>query len=63
MIEPVEYHGDGIRGSIPAYNQFGFDMLAEMSKIGYNLLLDIPKYREYQHYSFFDCYTFIAYKK
>jgi SAM-dependent methyltransferase len=63
IIEPVEYHGDGIRGSIPAYNHFGFDMITEMTQIGYDILVNIPKYREYHHYGFFDCYTFIAFKR
>ncbi len=62
VVEPIEYHGDGIRGMIPAYNHFGFDMIEEMTRIGFNIKIDIPKYREYHHYGFFDCYTFIAYK-
>jgi SAM-dependent methyltransferase len=63
VVEPVEYHGDGIRGKIPTYNHFGFDILGELSKIGFDVLIEIPKYREYHNYGLFDCYTFIAYKR
>jgi hypothetical protein len=63
IIEPVEYHGDGIRGSIPTYSHFGFDMITEIAELGYDIIVNIPKYWEYHHYGYFDCYTFIAYKK
>ena len=60
---PIEYHGDGIRGTIPALYHFGFSLVRDMEDVGFSVAIDIPTYEDAVRYGFFGCYTFIAQKR
>jgi SAM-dependent methyltransferase len=60
---PIEYHGDPIRGRIPAYTRFGRDLFDLLENMGYDVRLDIAGYEDEMRYAAFDCATFITVKK
>jgi SAM-dependent methyltransferase len=63
VVQPVEYHGDGIRGKIPAYHYIGYDMFDRLSEIGFDTRVHFSEFHEYSKYGTFNCFTFISRKK
>jgi SAM-dependent methyltransferase len=62
-VLPIEYHGDGIRGKIPAYYHLGYDMFDWLSEIGFETSMHRSQYYEHSRYGTYDCYTFVSRKK
>jgi len=62
-LGPVEYHGDPIRGKLPAYNHFGYDLFDLLEKIGFETRLHISQYEDELKYGTFNCFTFISQRK
>jgi SAM-dependent methyltransferase len=62
LLEPVEYHGDHLRGKIPVYHRFGYDLFAKLEKIGFATRLARAEYYEAKQFGTFDCYTFVSYR-
>jgi SAM-dependent methyltransferase len=60
---PVEFHGDPIRGRIPAYTRFGHDLFDVLEQAGFAVRLDIARYCDEVRYGAFDCLTFVTIKK
>jgi SAM-dependent methyltransferase len=62
VVYPIEYHGDSIRGQIPAFYHLGYDMFELLDEIGFETKVHFSKYQEYSKYGTFDCYTFVSRK-
>ncbi len=63
LFEPVEYHGDPIRGSIPCFTHFGYDSVEILEGIGFDVRIEISGYADQVRFGTFDCYTFITRKR
>ena len=63
LNEPIEYHGDPIRGVIPCFHYLGYDLISFLNQIGFVVRIEISKYVDQIEFSIFDCYTFITTKK
>jgi SAM-dependent methyltransferase len=61
-VGPVEYHGDPLRGHIPAYTRFGHDLFDTLAGFGYGVRLDIAPYEDELHNATFNCFTFLTTK-
>lgn len=62
IVLPVEYHGDSIRGHIPAFNRFGRDFFDILEDIGFQTEVAFSTFRDTRYARIYDCYTFIASK-
>ncbi len=62
IVLPVEYHQDGIRGKIPAYYNFGYDLLDRLEELGFEAAIRVSSYREYRAHGTFNCSTFVTRK-
>lgn len=62
LFETVEYHGDPVRGLIPCYTRFGYDVLDFIRQIGFEARLEISRYEDEVRFGTFDCFTFITRK-
>jgi SAM-dependent methyltransferase len=62
LREPIEYHGDPIRGKIPAYTHFGYDLFDLLQDIGFNARISVSQYADEKKYATFNSYTFITRK-
>jgi SAM-dependent methyltransferase len=63
LDEPVEYHGDPIRGRIPAFMHFGFDLPDILAEMGFQVRIEISRYAECRRYGTWDSFTFVARKR
>ena len=63
VVTPVEYHGDSIRGKIPAFYRFGWDVFNLLAETGFETEVIFSKFRDTKWLRIYDCYTFIARKK
>jgi SAM-dependent methyltransferase len=63
LFEPIEYHGDPIRGQIPCFTHFGHDTLGILEDLGFEARLEWSRYADNIRYGTFDCYTFITKKR
>ncbi len=61
-IGPIEYHGDPIRGQIPAYSRFGYDLLEFLRSNGYSVKVEISQFEENIRYGTYNSYTFMTWK-
>ncbi len=59
---PIEYHGDPIRGLIPTYTYFGFDLAAYLGQVGYLVDIRVSKAADDIRFGTFDCLTFVTRK-
>jgi SAM-dependent methyltransferase len=62
IVLPIEYHGDGVRGTIPAYHHIGYDMFDMLRKIGFDTAVHFSEFHEYKKYGTYNCFTFISKK-
>ena len=62
LHEPIEYHGDPIRGEIPCFVHFGYDLLEFHRNLGFEIRMEWAPYADVRKYGVFDCYTLIARK-
>lgn len=62
LLEPVEYHGDPVRGSIPCYAYIGYDILDYLDDMGFETRIDFSRYADELKFGTFDCFTFITTK-
>jgi SAM-dependent methyltransferase len=63
LFEPIEYHGDPLRGQIPCFTHFGYDVIGFLEDLGFETRLEWAWYAEQARHGTFDCYTFIAVKR
>jgi hypothetical protein len=63
LKEPIEYHGDPIRGRIPCFVHFGSDLLDLQRDLGFDAKVAIAQQADIRRYGVFDCYTLIARKR
>ena len=63
LIEPIEYHGDPIRGQIPCYTHFGYDIQQILNNMGFDARVEWSSYAEHIRHGTFDCCTFMAVKR
>ncbi len=61
-LSPIEYHGDSVRGRIPTYTHFGYDLIDILTGIGFETTLAVAQYEDTQKYGVFNCSTFTAKK-
>jgi SAM-dependent methyltransferase len=62
LREPVEYHVDPVRGSIPAFSHLGYDLFDFLRSLGFNVSLVISQYADDIKFATFNSYTFITKK-
>lgn len=62
LRQPIEYHGDPLRGNIPCYTHFGYDLLDFLREAGYQAKVRLSSYKEENHFGTFDCYTVVTRK-
>jgi SAM-dependent methyltransferase len=62
LEEPVEYHGDPIRGSIPAFMHFGRDLSDVLEGIGFETRIEIANFAECERYGTWDSFTLVSRK-
>ncbi len=62
IVFPIEYHGDIIRGRIPAYHYLGYDTFDLLNNIGFTTKIHFSQYPEYKKYATYNCYTFVSVK-
>lgn len=63
LREPIEYHGDPLRGNIPTFNHFGYDLLDFLSHSGFETRIEMSGFDLERRYGTFDCYTFVTRKR
>ncbi len=63
LFEPIEYHGDPLRGQIPCFTHFGYDIMGILEDLGFEARLEWSWYADQCCHGTFDCYTFIAVKR
>jgi SAM-dependent methyltransferase len=63
LFEPVEYHGDPVRGLIPCYTHIGYDALDYLREIGFETRIEISRLADQERHGTFDCYTLVTTKK
>jgi len=62
-VLPIEYHGDPIRGQIPAFHRLGYDLFDSLEQIGFQTSVHFSEFHEYRKFATFNCYTFISRKR
>ena len=63
LFEPIEYHGDPVRGNIPCFAHIGYDILDDLDAMGYETRIRISGYADDSRFGTFDCFTFVTRKK
>lgn len=58
LHEPVEYHGDPVRGLIPTFTHFGHDLFDLLEEKEYEVTLRRTNHRDDRLYGTFDSFTF-----
>lgn len=61
-LKPPEYHGDTLRDRILVYTDFGYDLLDELSRRGFDTHVSISRYSDATHYAIADSCTFVSRK-
>jgi len=59
---PRYTHGDPVRGSIPVYTHFGYDLLEFLKGIGLEASLELASREETRRFGTFGSYTFVTRK-
>jgi SAM-dependent methyltransferase len=62
LREPIEYHGDPIRGTIPCFVHFGYDLFDFLRSIGFETTIDISQYADDIDFATYNSYTFLTKK-
>lgn len=62
LLEPIEYHGDPVRGEIPCFVHFGYDLFEFHKSLGFEARIEWSRYADVRKYGVYDCATFIARK-
>lgn len=62
LHEPIEYHGDPLRGTIPCFTHFGYDLIEFLERTGFTVRIEISGFAEIGRIGTFDCYSFVAIK-
>jgi SAM-dependent methyltransferase len=62
LEEPIEYHGDPVRGEIPCFTHIGYDVIAYLRELGFAVRIERTSFAEQERYGTFDCYTFVTTK-
>jgi SAM-dependent methyltransferase len=62
LREPIEYHGDPIRGTIPCFVHFGYDLFDFLRGIGCEATVEISHYADDVKFATYNSYTFVAKK-
>ncbi len=63
LTEPIEYHGDPVRGQIPCYTHIGYDAVPFLKELGFEVRIELSRYADELRYGIFDCYTFVTTKR
>jgi SAM-dependent methyltransferase len=63
LAEPIEYHGDPIRGRIPCYTHIGFDIIDTLGEVGFDVRIEISRFADETRFGTFDSFTFITRKR
>ena len=61
-IQPLYTHGDPVRGSIPVFTHFGYDLLEFLQGIGMEASLELSDPKEERRLGTFGSYTFVTRK-
>ena len=62
LDEPIEFHGDPVRGQIPCFNYLGYDSLDWQREMGFEVRIERSSYAEQKNLGTYDCFTLIAKK-
>jgi SAM-dependent methyltransferase len=62
LHNPIEYHGDPFRGTIPCYIHFGYDLFDFLRGMGFETRLIISHYEDDLKFVTYNSYTFISRK-
>ena len=62
LIEPVEYHGDPIKGSIPTYTHLGYDLFDFLRSINFDVKVNVSQYADDIKFATYNSYSFITKK-
>ncbi len=62
-IGEIEFHGDPVRGMIPAYTHFGEDLKDVLRDIGYEVEIDIADAAAERRFGTYACFTFATTKR
>lgn len=62
LRSPIEYHGDPLRGNIPCYTHFGYDLLDVLRGMGFEARIEMSSFQQEAKYGTFDCYTVVTRK-
>jgi SAM-dependent methyltransferase len=62
LNEPIEYHGDPVRGEIPCFVHIGYDAIDYLRELGFAVRIEQSSFAEQERYGTFDCYTFVTTK-
>lgn len=63
LREPIEFHGDPIRGQIPCFTHFGYDLLDWLGELGFSVRIEMSRTEEILRHGTFDCYTLVTRKE
>ncbi len=62
-ILPIEYHGDSVRGAIPAITSFGYDLPDKLTEIGFDTTIRAARDEEIDRYKTYGSFTFVSVKR
>ena len=62
LFQPIEYHGDPIRGEIPCFTHFGYDLLDQLREMGFDTKIEISNFSDDNRYGTFNSFTLVAKK-
>ncbi len=62
LLEPIEYHGDPVRGMIPCFTYFGYDLMDLLHEIGFEVEIDISQFKDDNKLGTFNSFTFVTRK-
>lgn len=60
LHEPIEYHGDPVRGMIPTFTHFGYDLFDQLEEEGYEASVRRTHFPDDRLFGTFDSFTFTA---
>jgi SAM-dependent methyltransferase len=63
LHEPVEYHGDPVRGTIPCFTHFGYDLIDFLDNIGFESRIDVSRFVDEERWRTYESFTFVTRKK
>jgi SAM-dependent methyltransferase len=61
-LMPPEYHGDTLRDQILVYTDFGYDLLGQLSTLGFKTEISFSAHQDAVRYGIADSYVFISSK-